>query len=75
MIIFKIYFRNSELPDDPKVQWPSDLVAKHILQHVETYKINAVVTFDKHGVSGHKNHISLFYGVALLCIEGTVPSC
>jgi len=64
----------SELPDDPRVQWPSDLVAKHILQHVETYKINAVVTFDKHGVSGHKNHISVFYGVALMCIEGTVPS-
>ncbi|XP_043289789.1 N-acetylglucosaminyl-phosphatidylinositol de-N-acetylase [Venturia canescens] len=65
---------NSELPDDPTVQWSSDVVAERILQHIEMYKINAVVTFDKHGVSGHKNHKSLFYGIALLCIEGKVPS-
>ncbi|XP_015117861.1 N-acetylglucosaminyl-phosphatidylinositol de-N-acetylase [Diachasma alloeum] len=65
---------NSELPDDPKVQWPGEIVAEHILQYIETYKINAVVTFDKHGVSGHRNHISLFYAVASLCIEKKIPS-
>ncbi|KAK0167337.1 hypothetical protein PV327_004747 [Microctonus hyperodae] len=65
---------NSELPDDPKVQWPGEVVAQHILQYIEIYKINAVVTFDKYGVSGHKNHISLFYAIASLCIEKKVPS-
>lgn len=37
--------------------------------------MNAVVTFDKRGVSGHKNHISLYYAIASLCIEKKIPSC
>ncbi|XP_016845655.1 N-acetylglucosaminyl-phosphatidylinositol de-N-acetylase [Nasonia vitripennis] len=63
----------TELPDDPKVQWPEKVVAESVLQHIETYKIDAVVTFDKHGVSRHRNHISLFYAIASLCIEKKVP--
>lgn len=39
------------------------------------YKINAVVTFDKYGVSRHKNHISLYFAIAALCIEKKVPPC
>lgn len=67
--------RSSELPDDQSVQWPTDTVAESILQYIEMYKINAVVTFDKYGVSGHKNHVSLYFAVAALCIEKKVPSC
>ncbi|KAJ8668603.1 hypothetical protein QAD02_010266 [Eretmocerus hayati] len=63
----------TEMPDDPAVQWPDDVVAKSILQHVESYKIDTVVTFDKHGVSSHKNHISIYYAIAMLCIEKRVP--
>ncbi|XP_008548669.1 N-acetylglucosaminyl-phosphatidylinositol de-N-acetylase [Microplitis demolitor] len=65
---------NSELPDDPKVQWPGNIVSENILHYIETYKMNAVVTFDKRGVSGHKNHISLYYAIASLCIENKIPS-
>ncbi|XP_076277417.1 phosphatidylinositol glycan anchor biosynthesis class L [Lasioglossum baleicum] len=65
---------STELPDDQNVQWPTEVVAECILQHVETYKINAVVTFDKHGISRHKNHISLYFAIAALCIEKKVPS-
>ncbi|XP_012288019.1 N-acetylglucosaminyl-phosphatidylinositol de-N-acetylase [Orussus abietinus] len=64
---------DTDLPDDSKVLWSEDVVAGNILQHVESYKINAVVTFDKYGISGHKNHISLFYGIASLCMEKKVP--
>ncbi|XP_011499574.1 PREDICTED: N-acetylglucosaminyl-phosphatidylinositol de-N-acetylase [Ceratosolen solmsi marchali] len=64
----------TDLPDNPKVQWPEEIVATSVLQHIESHKINAVVTFDKHGVSRHKNHISLFYAIASLCIEKKVPS-
>lgn len=67
--------RSSELPDDQSVQWPTDTVAESILQYVEMYKINAVVTFDKYGVSRHKNHISLYFAIAALCIEKKVPPC
>ncbi|XP_076236684.1 phosphatidylinositol glycan anchor biosynthesis class L [Calliopsis andreniformis] len=65
---------STELPDDQNVQWPTEVVAECILQHVESYKINAVVTFDKHGISRHKNHISLYFAIAALCIEKKVPS-
>ncbi|XP_058794875.1 N-acetylglucosaminyl-phosphatidylinositol de-N-acetylase [Phymastichus coffea] len=63
----------TELPDDPKVQWPEDVVAESILHYIQSYKIDAVVTFDKHGVSKHRNHISLYYAIASLCIEKKVP--
>ncbi|XP_076676529.1 phosphatidylinositol glycan anchor biosynthesis class L isoform X2 [Andrena cerasifolii] len=65
---------STELPDDQNVQWPTEVVAECILQHVESYKIDAVVTFDKHGISRHKNHISLYFAIAALCIEKKVPS-
>ncbi|XP_015512520.1 N-acetylglucosaminyl-phosphatidylinositol de-N-acetylase [Neodiprion lecontei] len=64
---------STQLPDDPKVQWPENVVGETILQHVESYRINAVITFDKRGVSGHKNHTSIFYGVASLCMENKLP--
>ncbi|EFN78659.1 N-acetylglucosaminyl-phosphatidylinositol de-N-acetylase [Harpegnathos saltator] len=64
---------SSELPDNQAVQWPTDEVAESILQYIEIYKINAVVTFDKYGVSRHKNHISLYFAIAALCIEKKVP--
>ena len=62
------------MPDDPHIQWPENIVASTILRYVESYKINALVTFDKFGVSKHKNHISIYYGIASLCIERKVPS-
>jgi len=68
-------YRSSEMPDDSSIQWPTDIVAENILQYVEMYRINAVVTFDKHGVSRHKNHISLYFAIATLCIENKVPPC
>lgn len=68
-------YRSTELPDDQNVQWPTEVVSECILQHVEIYKINAVVTFDKYGISKHKNHISLYYAIAALCIEKKVPYC
>jgi len=67
--------RSGELPDNQSVQWPTDTVAESILQYIEIYKINAVVTFDKYGVSRHKNHISLYFAIAALCIEKKVPPC
>lgn len=50
-------------------------MADNILHFIELYKINAVITFDKYGVSKHKNHISLFYGMASLCMDKKVPAC
>ncbi|KAF7378631.1 hypothetical protein HZH66_015418 [Vespula vulgaris] len=65
---------SSELPDSQSVKWPVDVLAENILHYIESYKINAVITFDKYGVSKHKNHISLYFAIAALCIEKKVPS-
>ncbi|NXF87092.1 PIGL acetylase, partial [Eubucco bourcierii] len=49
-----------ELPDDPAVEWDTQLLATFVLKHIEANNINLVVTFDAGGVSGHANHISLY---------------
>ncbi|NXD23276.1 PIGL acetylase, partial [Spelaeornis formosus] len=49
-----------DLPDDPAVDWDTQLLATLVLKHIEAKNINLVVTFDAGGVSGHANHISLY---------------
>jgi len=64
-----IVMRHTKLKDDPTVRWREELVSNIILRHVASLNIDTVVTFDRHGVSGHKNHISLFYAVACFAME------
>ncbi|XP_017204343.1 N-acetylglucosaminyl-phosphatidylinositol de-N-acetylase isoform X9 [Oryctolagus cuniculus] len=52
---------NRDFPDDPGVQWDTELVANTLLRHVE------VVTFDAGGVSGHSNHVALHTAVRGPC--------
>ncbi|NXX93677.1 PIGL acetylase, partial [Centropus bengalensis] len=49
-----------DLPDNPGVEWDTQLLAAFVLKHIEANHINLVVTFDEGGVSGHANHISLY---------------
>ncbi|NXN55347.1 PIGL acetylase, partial [Rynchops niger] len=49
-----------DLPDNPAVEWDTQLLAAFVLKHIEANSINLVVTFDAGGVSGHANHISLY---------------
>ncbi|NXN08987.1 PIGL acetylase, partial [Indicator maculatus] len=62
-----------ELPDDPAVEWDTQLLATFVLKHIEANNINLVVTFDAGGVSGHANHISLYtalrYKLFILCLS------
>ncbi|NWW80330.1 PIGL acetylase, partial [Climacteris rufus] len=52
-----------DLPDNPAVQWDTQLLATIVLQHIEAKNIDLVLTFDAGGVSGHANHISLYSAV------------
>ncbi|KFP85634.1 N-acetylglucosaminyl-phosphatidylinositol de-N-acetylase, partial [Acanthisitta chloris] len=52
-----------DLPDNPAVEWDTQLLATLVLQHIEAKNIDLVVTFDARGVSGHANHISLYSAV------------
>ncbi|NXY14598.1 PIGL acetylase, partial [Atrichornis clamosus] len=52
-----------DLPDNPAVEWDTQLLATIVLKHIEAKNINLVVTFDAGGVSGHANHVSLYTAV------------
>ncbi|XP_009991503.1 PREDICTED: N-acetylglucosaminyl-phosphatidylinositol de-N-acetylase [Chaetura pelagica] len=62
-----------DLPDNPAVEWDTQLLASFVLEHIEANNINLVVTFDAGGVSGHANHISLYTAVRCLHSEGRLP--
>jgi len=49
------------------------LVADVVQQEVETNDVDVVLTFDRWGVSGHKNHASVHGAMTLLCMERRLP--
>ncbi|KAM6049226.1 N-acetylglucosaminyl-phosphatidylinositol de-N-acetylase [Chlamydotis macqueenii] len=62
-----------DLPDNPAVEWDTQLLAAFVLKHIEANNINLVVTFDAGGVSGHANHISLYTALRYLHSEQKLP--
>ncbi|KAF7244426.1 N-acetylglucosaminyl-phosphatidylinositol de-N-acetylase [Varanus komodoensis] len=62
-----------DLPDHPSAEWDTQLLSALIRQHIETNRINLVVTFDAGGVSGHANHRSLHAAVRYLHTERKLP--
>lgn len=64
----------TQLPDDPNVEWKVELVSQLILNHVESLDVDLIITFDKDGVSQHKNHQAIYYATASLCLSGLMPA-
>lgn len=64
---------HSDLPDQMGAKWPIEVVANLILKEIEAYNINTLISFDKHGVSYHLNHSSIYYAIAHLSIEKKLP--
>lgn len=64
----------SLLPDDPNVVWDEELVSKLVLHQIVKCDAHMVLTFDKHGVSSHPNHIAAYRGVRKLVVERQLPS-
>ncbi|NXI56241.1 PIGL acetylase, partial [Chloroceryle aenea] len=62
-----------DLPDNPAVEWDTQLLAAFVLKHIEANNINLVVTFDAGGVSGHANHVSLHRAVRYLHSARKLP--
>ncbi|KAJ6633220.1 N-acetylglucosaminyl-phosphatidylinositol de-N-acetylase [Pseudolycoriella hygida] len=64
------------LVDDPNLNWKTELVAKQIQKEVESLDIEALITFDRDGVSCHPNHCAIYYAAASLRLAGYLPkSC
>lgn len=50
-----------------------ETIAKIISKAVESLDIQAVITFDRDGVSQHPNHCAVYYATASLCLAGLMP--
>lgn len=61
------------MPDTLDMPWPEELVARQVLGTVHQYDIDTIITFDRHGVSRHVNHCSVYFGVAHLVLEQRLP--
>lgn len=64
----------TQLPDGPNAEWKVEVLSQLILNYVETLDIELLITFDKDGVSHHKNHQAIYYATAALCLSGLMPS-
>jgi len=51
------------LPDSMSAPWPRDVVAEYLARYAADADV--VLTFDRGGVSGHVNHVSLLHGARL----------
>ena len=65
----------TEMQDDPNNDWKVEIVSSFILKHIETLDIDLLITFDKDGISNHKNHQAIYYATATLCLSGLMPTC
>lgn len=64
----------TKLMDDPQVHWKAETIASQILKEVESLDIDALITFDREGVSHHPNHCAIYYATASLCLARLIPN-
>ncbi|XP_030078070.1 N-acetylglucosaminyl-phosphatidylinositol de-N-acetylase [Microcaecilia unicolor] len=67
------FIEHRDLPDNPNIQWDTELLASIVLNYIKANRIGLVVTFDEDGVSGHANHISLYTALRHLHSEAKLP--
>lgn len=63
----------THLQDDPSVAWKSQVIAKQIIKQAHSLDIDAIITFDKDGVSHHPNHSAIFYASTSIFLAGLIP--
>jgi len=54
------------LKDDQTISWSSDAILGHVNQAIDRWKITTIISFDQYGVSGHRNHSSIYYALLKL---------
>lgn len=51
-----IVLDHPDLPDSMSVWWPESKIQEFVKVYVDLWKIDVIITFDHHGISGHPNH-------------------
>lgn len=71
------YLDDVRLQDSMDAVWPNEHVAAVVAKHIEeleaTRPVDALITFDKRGVSGHLNHIAAYNGTRDLAVQRNLP--
>lgn len=57
------------------MDWDTVLLSDMIAEHIEQLEIDTVLTFDSYGVSGHRNHVSIYLALFHLVYNKLLPSC
>ncbi|KAJ8331610.1 hypothetical protein QVD99_001877 [Batrachochytrium dendrobatidis] len=52
-----------KLPDSMTQEWDFDVILDHVASHILAKKIDAIITFDDYGVSGHTNHRAIYHAM------------
>ncbi|CAF0981229.1 unnamed protein product [Rotaria sordida] len=63
---YKIIDDKINLKDDQTISWSSDAILGHVKQAIRQWNISIIISFDNYGISGHKNHISIYYALLKL---------
>jgi N-acetylglucosaminylphosphatidylinositol deacetylase len=60
---YKIIDDQIYLKDDQKISWTSDAILGHVEHAIRQWNISTIISFDQYGVSGHRNHSSIYYAL------------
>lgn len=54
-----------DFQDNPNLVWDENAIALTLQRYQDAHDFSAIFTFDEHGISGHKNHVSLYHGASI----------
>lgn len=64
---------DARLQDSMEALWPADHISSVISSHIKTHPVEALITFDKRGVSDHLNHMATYNGTRDLAVARNMP--
>ena len=60
---YRIIDDQIHLRDCQSIDWKSESILGHVEQSIRRWNISRIISFDQYGVSGHRNHSSIYYAL------------
>ncbi|CAD8151799.1 unnamed protein product [Paramecium octaurelia] len=57
---------DGDLQDSMTATWPIEKIQKIVQKYIDENNIKGIITFDKHGISGHLNHIACYKAISTM---------